>query len=54
VFSLDWNAFRATHASALGQPFVAGDSVWAQAWFRDPPSPKTTQLSDALAFSVCP
>ena len=44
----------------LGLVFVtqegdaAGDTVWAQAWFRDPPSPKTTHLSDGLEFVVCP
>jgi hypothetical protein len=50
----DWNAFVATHPSALGVPFTAGDQVRAQAWFRDPPSPKTTNLSNALSFYVCP
>jgi hypothetical protein len=52
--SIDWNAFITANPGALGQPFAAGDSVWLQAWFRDPPSPKTTSLSDALEFSLCP
>jgi hypothetical protein len=51
---LDWNAFVAAHPTALGNPFAAGQHVFAQAWFRDPPSPKTTNLSDALEFVVGP
>ncbi len=50
----DWNVYVAAHASALGQPFVGGETVWAQAWFRDPPAPKTTNLSDGLVFLVAP
>ena len=52
--SIDWNAFIAGNPGALGQPFVAGRHVFAQAWFRDPPAPKTTNLSNALEFSVGP
>jgi Tol biopolymer transport system component len=54
VLSIDFNAFLAAHPSTLGQPFSLGRAVFAQAWFRDPPSPKTTMLSDALAFFVEP
>jgi len=54
VFLTDWNAFRASHPSALGQPFSGGETVWAQAWFRDPPAPKSTNLSNAVRFSVAP
>jgi hypothetical protein len=53
-FASDWNAFIAANPSALGQPFALGDQVQVQAWFRDPPSPKTTSLSNALTFVVCP
>lgn len=54
VLALDWNAYIAAHPGALGQPFAAGRHVFAQAWFRDPPSPKSTMLSDALEFVVGP
>lgn len=54
TLSIDWNAFIAANPAALGAPFTGGESVRAQCWFRDPPSPKTTNLSDALLFSVCP
>jgi hypothetical protein len=54
VLSEDWSAFVATHPSALGRPFAVGQTVNAQGWFRDPPSPKHTSLSDGLDFVVCP
>jgi len=54
AFSQDWNLFRASTAVAIGQPFAAGDVVWAQAWFRDPPAAKTTNLSNGLQFTLQP
>ncbi len=53
-FSVDWSAWSAAHPGALGQPFAAGEIVNAQAWYRDPPAPKGTQLSDALEFVLAP
>jgi hypothetical protein len=54
VLNIDWLAYLASHPNALGQPFSAGDVVQAQGWFRDPPAPKTTNLSNALEFTLCP
>jgi hypothetical protein len=54
VLSTDWNSFVSSNPGALGAPFSGGESVWAQGWFRDPPSPKTTNLSNALVFTVAP
>jgi hypothetical protein len=54
TLSLDWNAYVATHAGALGNPFAPGQHVFAQAWFRDPSIPGGTMLSDALEFVVQP
>jgi N-acetylneuraminic acid mutarotase len=54
AFSLDWNAYIVANPGALGTPFLGGETVYAQGWFRDPPAPKTTNLSNALQFSVCP
>jgi len=51
---LDWNAYIASNPGALGNPFTGGETVWIQAWFRDPPSPKSTSLSNAVQFTVCP
>jgi hypothetical protein len=53
TFSEDWNAYRATHPTALGSPFMAGQCVNVQAWYRDPPAPNTTNLSGGLEFIVC-
>jgi hypothetical protein len=53
-FAQDWNAYIASHPGALGQPFIGCETVQAQAWFRDPPAPKTTNLSNGLEFYVAP
>jgi len=50
----DWNAWRAANPFALGSPFVEGQTLHAQAWFRDPPAPRQSNLSDAIAFTLCP
>jgi hypothetical protein len=54
TLSIDWNTFVSTNPGVLGTPFAAGAAVFAQGWFRDPPSPKTTSLSNGLRFLVCP
>ncbi len=50
TMTLDWNAFQFTHPGALGNPWSVGAKVYAQGWYRDPPAPKTTALSDALVL----
>jgi hypothetical protein len=35
-------------------PVIAGDEFVVQAWYRDPSSAKTTQMTDAVHFTVCP
>lgn len=52
--TLDWNAFAASHPTALGAPLQGGETCFAQAWWRDPPSAKSTALSNAWAFVVTP
>ena len=52
--SIDWNQYIAAHPTALGVPFSAGTLVDAQCWYRDPLAPKSTNLSDAVEFTVCP
>ena len=54
ALSVDWLAFLAANPTAEGAPFSAGTTVNAQAWFRDPPAPKTTNLSDGLEFVTLP
>ena len=51
---LDWNAYQGSHPLALGNPWLAGAKVYAQTWYRDPPSPKTTSLSNALEMTYQP
>jgi hypothetical protein len=52
--ALDWNAFRLANPSALGTPWSAGSTADVQAWFRDPPSCKTTSLSNAVELIYLP
>jgi hypothetical protein len=54
AMSIDWRAFMTANPGALGQPLAVGEGFDAQAWFRDPPAPKTTNLSNALHWVVCP
>jgi subtilisin-like proprotein convertase family protein len=54
AFSLDWDLFVTHNPVAVGVPFSAGDSIFVQAWFRDPPAPKTTNLSNAIEMTVQP
>jgi hypothetical protein len=51
---LDWNAYTSSRLDALGQPFQPGEFVWLQGRYRDPPSPKTTALTDALEVLLAP
>jgi Tol biopolymer transport system component len=51
---MDWNEYVASHPGALGTPFVGGEVVWVQGWFRDPPTPGGSSLTDGLWFEVCP
>jgi len=52
-FTQDWNAYMANNPGALGNPRAVGSSFSIQMWMRDPPSPKSTILSNALDFELC-
>lgn len=54
ALSVDLLAWFAGNPGALGQPIHAGQQLYAQAWFRDPPAPKTTNLSNALQVTLVP
>jgi hypothetical protein len=54
ALSVDWSAYVNTNPGALGNPFSAGQLVNAQAWFRDPPSAGTTNLTDGMEFTIAP
>lgn len=50
-FALDFNAYV---ASGVDPALVAGQPVWGQYWFRDPPSASGVGLSNGLAFQLGP
>jgi hypothetical protein len=52
--TLDWNAYQAANPGALGNPWSVGAKAYVQGWFRDPPAPKTTNLSDAVELTYVP
>jgi hypothetical protein len=54
MLGLDWNAHQVAHPTALGNPWLVGKNAYVQAWFRDPPAPKTTSLSNALELTYQP
>lgn len=56
-FSMVWSgpgSFMQANPGALGSPLASGQSFDAQWWYRDPPSPKTTNLSNALRWVMAP
>lgn len=54
ALSVDFFAWFAANPTSLGAPAFPGQHFNAQTWFRDPPAPKTTNLSDAIEFDICP
>ena len=53
-FSLDWNAFMASHPTVLGQPVFAGEVFYAQGAYRDSQGTPGFAWSAALRFALCP
>ena len=51
AFTMDFNAYIAGGADPA---LISGQPVWVQTWSRDPASPSTTNLSDAITFTICP
>lgn len=54
ALSLDLRAYLAANPLALGNPLNVGASFSVQGWFRDPPAPRSTNLSDAVRIQACP
>jgi subtilisin-like proprotein convertase family protein len=54
VLSLVWNTYQTANPLSVGNPWSAGDKVYVQGWYRDPPAPKTTNLSNALEMTMVP
>jgi Tol biopolymer transport system component len=53
-YALDWNAYQSANPLSLGNPWSVGAKVYAQAWFRDPPAAKSTNLSNAVELTYWP
>jgi hypothetical protein len=54
TMTLDVFNYLTNHPTALGNPFSAGQNAYFQGWYRDPPSPKTTSLTDGLQVTFVP
>jgi hypothetical protein len=54
ALALDLNSYLTANPGSLGQPFAAGNKIYAQAWYRDPPAPKTTNLSNGVELTFQP
>ncbi|MBL8801221.1 MAG: formylglycine-generating enzyme family protein [Planctomycetes bacterium] len=52
VYVIDWDAFQAANPSALGNPWAVGDKAFVQSWYRDPSAVKTSNLSNAVEFTL--
>ncbi|MBL8800493.1 MAG: formylglycine-generating enzyme family protein [Planctomycetes bacterium] len=51
-YVISWDAFQAANPTALGNPWVLGDKVFVQSWYRDPAAVKTSNLSNALELTL--
>jgi hypothetical protein len=54
TYAVDMANYLSTRPTALGNPRYAGEVFNAQLWFRDPPAPSTSSLSNALQFTLAP
>lgn len=55
TIAADINAYvQSTSGTLLGQPVAAGLTFNSQGWFRDPPAPKATNLTNGLNVVFCP
>ena len=54
ALAINWNAYQIANPTSLGNPWLAGNKADAQAWFRDPPAPRTTNLSNGIEMTYVP
>jgi hypothetical protein len=55
TIAADINSFvQASNGVLLGQTVTPGFTFHAQGWFRDPPAPKATNLTNGLTVTFCP
>jgi hypothetical protein len=53
-YVIDWDAFQNANPFALGNPWVAGDEVFVQSWYRDPTAVTASNLSNAVQLTLRP
>jgi formylglycine-generating enzyme required for sulfatase activity len=53
ALGLDFNSWLSSNPTAFGSPFAQGQTIRAQGWYRDPAAPGQTNLSNAVAFTLC-
>jgi hypothetical protein len=53
-YSVDWLAFMTAHPTVPGHPVLPGRAYYVQVWYRDPGAPLNSNLTDAIAFTLCP
>jgi formylglycine-generating enzyme required for sulfatase activity len=54
AYVIDWGAFQNANPGALGNPWVPGDKVFVQSWYRDSLALNTSNLSNALELTLSP
>jgi Tol biopolymer transport system component len=54
AFALDWDLYQATFTGALGNPWTLWERAYVQAWYRDPPATKGSNLTNALVLTYQP
>ncbi|MBL8802134.1 MAG: SUMF1/EgtB/PvdO family nonheme iron enzyme [Planctomycetes bacterium] len=51
TYWVSWDGFQAANPTALGNPWMVGDSVFVQSWYRDSLAAKGSNLSNAVELS---
>lgn len=51
-YAIDWDAHQLANPLALGNPWLAGDKVFVQSWYRDPLAALNSNLSNALELTL--
>jgi formylglycine-generating enzyme required for sulfatase activity len=54
AYVIDWGAFQNANPGALGNPWVPGDKVFVQSWYRDSLALNTSNLSNAVELTLNP
>ena len=53
-YQLDWNAHAQSVTTSNPASTIPGTTVDGQFWYRDPPNPGGANLTQAIAFTICP